>query len=206
MIEAQKILRGREGDELSCMEKRDARGEKYSFANVVGDEDNGFFEAAGEGAEFALKFGAGDGIEGSEGLVHKKNRRVGGERTCDTDALALAAGKFTRTTGGKFGGIESDKAKQFFHAGRDSRRLPFFESGNEGDVFGDGEMRKKTGFLDDVTNSTAEVDGVVLSRGAAIDKDLTLGRKKQAIDEPEKRRLAAATAAEEDESFAGGDG
>src|SRR5690242_17778728 len=111
MIEMQKILGGRESDELSCTEKRDARGEKQGFANVVGDEDNGLFEAASEGAEFALKFGAGDWIESAEGLVHKKDGRIGGESTSESDALALAAGKFTRMTGGKFGGIEAYEAQ-----------------------------------------------------------------------------------------------
>ncbi len=71
------------------------------------DEDDGLVEAASEGAEFALKFGAGDRIEGTEGLVHEKNGRIGGEGARDTDALALAARKFARVAGGKFGGIET---------------------------------------------------------------------------------------------------
>ena len=107
MIETQKILRGGEGDKASCVQKRDAGGEKKSFANVVGDKDDSFVETAGESAKFALKFGTGHGIERAEGLVHQKNGRVGGESTCDTDALALAAGEFTRTASGKFGRIET---------------------------------------------------------------------------------------------------
>jgi hypothetical protein len=73
----------------------------------VRDEDDGFFEAASEGAEFALKLGASDGIEGAERLVHEKDGRVGSEGAGDADALALAAGKFARTARGKFGGIET---------------------------------------------------------------------------------------------------
>jgi len=107
MIETQKILRGREGHELACVEKSDAGTEKKGFANVVGDKDDGFVETAGEGAEFALKFGTGHGIERAEGLVHKKNWRIGGESTCDTDALALAAGEFARTAGRKLGRVET---------------------------------------------------------------------------------------------------
>lgn len=71
MIETQKFLRGRKGHEASCFKKGDARGEKNGFANVVGDKDDGFVETTGESAEFALKFGTGDGIKGAEGLVHK---------------------------------------------------------------------------------------------------------------------------------------
>jgi hypothetical protein len=107
MIETQKILRGREGHEASCLKKSDAGSEKKSFANVVGDKDDGFVETAGEGAEFALKFRTGHGIERTEGLIHKKNWRIGGESTCDTDALALASGEFARTAGSKLGRVET---------------------------------------------------------------------------------------------------
>ena len=69
----------------------------------MGDEDDGFGEAPGKGAEFALKFGAGDGVECAERLVHQENWRIGGQGACDTDPLALAAGKFARMASGKFG-------------------------------------------------------------------------------------------------------
>jgi hypothetical protein len=78
MVEAEKILGRGEGDQVSCVEERDARTEKKRFANVVGDENDGFIEAASQGAEFALKFGAGDGIERAEGLVHEENGRISG--------------------------------------------------------------------------------------------------------------------------------
>jgi hypothetical protein len=111
MVNAEKILRGRKGDHAACAEERDALAEEKSFADVVRDEHDGFFETSREGAELALKFGASDGIEGAEGLVHKENRRIGSEGAGDTDALALAAGKFARVAGGKFGGIETYQAQ-----------------------------------------------------------------------------------------------
>lgn len=103
MIEAEKFLGRSEGDKTSGVKEGNAMAEKKGFADVVGDEDDGFVEAAGEGAEFALKFGAGDGIEGAEGLVHQENRRIGSKSTGDTDTLALTAGELARATGGKFG-------------------------------------------------------------------------------------------------------
>jgi hypothetical protein len=45
--------------------------------------------------------------------------------------------------------------EQFFDAGSDSGGVPFFESGDEGNVFGDGEMRKETSFLNDVADAAA---------------------------------------------------
>ncbi len=108
MVETEKILRGRESDEAAGLQKGDARGKEESFANVVGDEDDGFIEAASKSAEFALKFGARDGIESAEGLIHEKDRRVGSEGAGDTHALALAARKFAWMAGRKFGGIETN--------------------------------------------------------------------------------------------------
>ena len=43
------------------------------------------------GAEFVLEALTDDRIDGAEGLVHEHDRRVGGERSGDADALALAA-------------------------------------------------------------------------------------------------------------------
>jgi hypothetical protein len=93
------------------VEKGDARTQDEGFANVVGYEDDGFVETASKGAEFALKLGAGDGIERAERLVHKENRRIGSQSAGDTDALALAAGEFARAAGGKFDGIETHQAQ-----------------------------------------------------------------------------------------------
>lgn len=94
MGEAKEFLGRSEGDQLARVQKPDTRAEEHSFVKIVGDEEDGFAETPGEGAEFALKFGTCDGIEGAERLVHKQNGRVGGESTGDTNALALAAGKF----------------------------------------------------------------------------------------------------------------
>jgi len=90
MIDAGKFLRRGVSDDSSIFEKNDARGEEERFAKIVGDKDDGLAETAREGAEFALKLGAGDGIESTKGLVHQENGRVGGEGASDADALTLA--------------------------------------------------------------------------------------------------------------------
>src|SRR5216684_1933628 len=79
MIDAGKFLGRGVSDDSAIFEKNDARGEDERFAKVVGDKDDGFAETAGEGAEFALKLGAGDGIESAERLVHEENGRIGGK-------------------------------------------------------------------------------------------------------------------------------
>jgi len=121
VIETEKILRRSEGDKTARVEESDALAEEKGFADVVGDEDDGFVEAPGEGPEFALKFGTGNRIEGAEGLVHQENRGIGSKSPSDADSLALTAGEFARAACGEFGRIETDQAEQFIDAGSNSR-------------------------------------------------------------------------------------
>ena len=46
-----------------------------------------------EAQELVLKAVAGDRVDGAERLVHEHQRRVGGDRAGDADALALAAAR-----------------------------------------------------------------------------------------------------------------
>ena len=206
MIQMEKIVRSRESDETSGFEKSDARGEQKGFANVVGDENDGFVEAAGEGAEFALKFGACDGIERAERLVHEKDGRVGGESACDADALALSTGEFSGIAPGKFIWIETDEPHHFLEALNPFDLWPLKQTRYKDDILGDGEMGKETGLLNDVADAAAEADEVGFESGAAFDKDLAFRGEEHAVDEPEEGGFAAAAAAEEDEGFAPGNG
>lgn len=206
MLEAEKFGRRGEGDKAAGFKKSDARSKKQSFAEVVSDEDDGFAEAAGEGKEFTLELGASDGIECAKGLIHEKNRRIGGESASDTDALALTAGEFVGTAVGKLGGIEADESEQLPNADGGAATVPLFEGREQSDVFGDGEMREKASLLNDVADATAKADGVGAGRGAAGHEDLTLRGKQQAIDEFEESGFAAAAAAEEDEGLGRRDG
>jgi len=174
VIEAKKLLRSGAGDDAAGFEQDDARGEKQCFAEIMGDEHDGFAETAGEGAEFTLEFGAGDRIERAEGLVHEQDGRIGGESACDADALALAAGEFAGAAMGEFAGIETDKLEHFLDAGGGARGVPVFQSGDEGDIFCDGEMGEEAGILNHITDAAAEADGVPDGGRAALDEDLPL--------------------------------
>src|SRR5258708_33960833 len=79
VVEAKELLWSGAGNDAASFEQDDAGSEKQRFAEIVGDEDDGLAEAAGEGAEFALELGAGDGVERTEGLVHEQDGRIGCE-------------------------------------------------------------------------------------------------------------------------------
>src|SRR5216683_2736276 len=177
MVEAKKLLGPGAGDDTAGFEQDNTRGEEQGFAQIVGDKDNGFAEAAGEGAEFALELGASDGIERAEGLIHQKDGRIGGEGTSDADALALAAGKLARTAMREFAGVEADKMQHFIDAGGDARGIPLFQNGDEGDVFRNSEMREKTDILNDVTDAATKADEIPIAGGTILDEDFPLRGK-----------------------------
>ena len=177
MIETEKFLRRGASNDAAGFEQDDAGGEEKSFAEIVSDEHDGFAEASGEGAEFALKFGASNGIERAKGLVHQENRRIGGEGAGDSDALTLTAGEFARAAMGEFAWVKPDKLEHFINASGDAGRLPLFQSGNESDILRDSEVGEEASVLDDVTDASAEEDGVPFGGRPALDKDLALGGK-----------------------------
>ena len=58
----------------------------------MGHEDYRFSQALLQGQEFALQFGASDGVERAERFVHEEKLRIGGQGAGYTDSLPLAAG------------------------------------------------------------------------------------------------------------------
>ena len=206
MDESREFLRRGGSDDASGFQQHDARSEEQSFADVVSDEHDGFAEAAGERAEFTLKFAARNGVERAEWLVHKKDGGIGGEGAGNADTLALTTRELARAARGKFIRIKANELQEFPDASGNSIGMPFFERGDQADVFRDGEVRKKAGFLNDVADVTAKTDGIPDGGGAAFHQNFSGGRHEHAIDEAEKSGLAAAAAAEKNESLTGKNG
>ncbi len=168
---------------------------------IVSNEDDGFAETAGQGAEFALELGTSHRIERAKRFVHEQNWRIGGESAGDADALALSAGKFAGVAAGKFSRIKSNESQELPDANGRAAAVPLFERGNEANIFGNRKMGKEAGVLNDVADAAAEADGVPSGSGAAIDQNFPVRGKEHSIDELEQRGLAAAAAPEEDEGF-----
>ena len=194
MINEGKFLRGGVGNDAAALKKDDARGEEQRFTEIVCDEDDGFAEAARKGAEFALKFSAGNGIERTEGLVHEKDGRVSSKSPRYADALALTARKFVRLARREFDGIEADEGEKFVDARRNAAGVPIFKGGDKRNVLGYGEMGEKPRFLNYIADAAAEPNGIPFGGGAAADDDLAGGGNKEAIDEFQERGLAATAA------------
>jgi len=87
-----------------------ARRKQERFAKVVSDEDDGLGEALRRAREFALKLGAGHGIERAEVFVHQKDWRVGSKRTRNADGGwgAWPPGELMWSAGSILGGLKPD--------------------------------------------------------------------------------------------------
>ncbi len=69
----------------------DAVAHLEGLVQIVGDEDDGLLKLLFHREELILHFGPDERIEGTEGLVHEKDVRVGGERPGQPHALLHAA-------------------------------------------------------------------------------------------------------------------
>ena len=87
-------------------EEDDAIAEAGGLADVVGDEDDGFFADGPDFLDVAVELLAGQGVEGGEGLVHEEDAGIRGEGAREGGALFHAAGKLVDIRGGK--ALEAD--------------------------------------------------------------------------------------------------
>src|SRR6266436_297301 len=73
--------------------KQDPIAQANRFPNVVGDKDNGFAARFPNALEIAIKLLAGEGIEGSEGLIHQEDAWIRCKSAGQGDALFHSPGK-----------------------------------------------------------------------------------------------------------------
>jgi hypothetical protein len=160
MFVAEKLFWRRNSDNAAAFQQNDPRSQKQRFAQIVRDKYDRFSEAARERAEFPLQFRARDRVERAERLVHQENGGIGGQRAGHSNTLALPSGKFARTSMRKFPRVESHKPQHFLYARSGAGGVPFFETGHQAHVLGYGEMGEKTGVLNHIPDSAAQLDRI----------------------------------------------
>src|SRR5206468_495909 len=110
----------------------DAVSDLEGLLLVMRDEHTGHVQLVVEPPEPLAELLAHPGVERSERLVEEEHLRLGGERACERDALALAAGKLRRQRA--LVPLELDQSQQLPHALADARprRLPRAGGAEEG--------------------------------------------------------------------------
>ena len=107
--------RGELGQHAADPQDRDLVAELDRLVDVVGDEEDRLAELGLQAEELVLELLAHDRVDGRERLVHEHDRRVGGERPGDADALLLPAGELGRVAPGH-GRVEADALDELHRA------------------------------------------------------------------------------------------
>ena len=155
-----KIIGGIGPYQFPGFKQSDARAHRQRLANIVGDENNGLPKALLQGSELLLNFCPGQRIERAERFVHQEDGRVGRQRSCHANSLALASGKLTWIAAAERSGIKRNHSEKFFDAPACSLGRPGLQLRQEADVVLNGEMRKQANFLNDIPDSPPQADGV----------------------------------------------
>ena len=169
---------------------RDAVADLDRLVDVVRDEDDRLANLLLEAEELVLQTCSHNGVDRSERLVHQHQRRVGRERAREADALALTTGKLRGETL-RIGRIEPDELEQLGGARPDPRAGPAEQLRHRADVRLHRHVWEEADLLDDVADRAAQLGDVVVADLPAVDPDVTARERDQAIDELERRRLAA---------------
>ena len=115
-----------------------------------------------------MEFGAGDRIDGAEGLVEQHDFGRGGQCAHESDALLLATGELRGIAVAEIAWIEVDELEQLVNASVDAPAVPLEDLGNAGDVLGDGHVREQSRLLDDIADAPAQLDRVDLRHILAV--------------------------------------
>jgi hypothetical protein len=159
----------------------DAVGKRRRILEVVRDEKGGQRELAQQVVQLGPHLPARVRIERGHRLVEEKNPRLAGERPCDRNALALAAGQLRRLRLGEVLDVQSPQQTIRAHAA-------------EGDVLLDVEVWEERVLLEDKTDRTLLRSAVDAPVGVEPDLvsagDRASRRPDEARDRAQHRRLA----------------
>ena len=143
------------GEDAAGLEDGDEVAHLDRLVDVVGHEQDRLGDRLLEAEELVLEPVADDRVDGAERLVHEHDRRVGGQRPGDADALALAARQLAREAVAILGGLEPDEREQLLRSLAEARLRPAEQARHRRDVLADGLVREQADLLDDVADARA---------------------------------------------------
>ena len=190
-------------DELAVPEDRDPVAHLDRLVDVVRDEDDRLLDLGVQAQEVVLQPVAGDRVDRAERLVHQHDRLVGGHRSGNADALALAAGELARVALG-VALLEADELEQLADARADALLGPAQQPRHGPDVVLDAHVREQADLLEDVADPPPQLGQFEAAHALPADRDVALGDVDQAVDHLHRGRLAAARRPDEHADLARG--
>ncbi len=192
------VERRAELDEAAVAHDRDPVGDGHRFFLVVGDEDHRRLDLAVDADQFGAHLAAEGRVEAGERFVEQEEVRAADERLGNGDALPLAARKLVDAAVEQAGNVED--ARDVLGALPDQvARLAVGLEG-EADVLAHVEVRVKRDGLED--HRDVALLGRDVVHQAVAEEELAAGGFLQSGQHVERRRLAAARGAEQDQQLA----
>src|SRR5271165_1486847 len=202
MCELKKFARRPTGHNLAGLQQNDFRTQQQGFPQVVCDENDRLLETEGERPKLTLQFRSRDRVECAKGFVHQKDRRIRGEGTRYTYALALPTREFARAPVREFARFKPYQFEHLVHTLVDPLAGPVFQRGDKRHILGNRKMRKQSGFLDYVTNPPPKTNRIPFPGGLLLDKDFSSRGDQHPIYQFQESGLAAAASPEQDDRLA----
>ncbi len=149
-------------------------------------------------------------VERRDRLVANDEFRINGERACDADALALAAGKLVRITVGVIR-LQPDQTQQFLNAivyAFAAGEVMYLERLADDVADGHARVERRKRILKDdlhLSAQMAQLRARAIQDVAAVEPHFTARRRQQTQDDAADRRLPRAGLADEAERFARSD-
>ena len=195
------LLRGADLLDEAVAHDDDAVAQGHGLDLVVGDIDEGGVDLLAQLDDLSAHLVTQLGVEVGQRLVHQEDLRVPDDGTADGDTLALAAGQSLRLTVEVLGDIED--LGGLTDLAVDLRLRGLLQLQGEGHVIINGHVGIQSVVLED-HGDVAVLRGHVVHE-LAVDVQLALGDLFQTCDHAQRRGLAAAGRADENDEFLIGD-
>ncbi len=192
------VLGGADLGDAAAVHHRDAVAHRQRLDLVMGDEEGGDAERALDRADLVAHRVAQLGVEIGEGFVEQQDGGADHQRAGESDALLLAAGELARAPLAEMAELDHGEPLRDLTGDLGPGDAALLQP--EGDVAGDGEMRKQRVGLEDVAH-------VALMRRqpgdlGAVDADRAAVGSDQPGQHAQGRGLAASGGAEQGDGFA----
>jgi hypothetical protein len=176
---------------------RDPVAHRHRLDLVVGDVDRRDAEPLLQRLDLTAHLHAQLRVEVRERLVHQERLRLADDRAAHRDPLALAAGELLRPPVEQV--LEPEQRRRLAHASPLLVPRRACEAQAEPDVLRHGHVRVERVALEDHRHVAVALEHVV--HPLAVDRQRPVADVLEPRDHPQRRRLAAARRADEDEQL-----
>ena len=166
--------------DASALHESDAIAQQESLGYVMGDKHNGRAKAFLEQLELPLQFGAGQGIERSERLIHEQDWRVRRKCASQPNPLPLTARELMRVASRKLLVGQSNQREYLLDSRINTAPIPAFDLRDQRNVTFHRVVGKEADLLNRISDTAAQLNGIPLMQSRGLPRALLPESEKEA--------------------------